>query len=132
LYILGAGASAEVLPLVNSYTDQDGVRHRSLIGELTLFSEVLKNKALDDSYYKLCQEASDFLTPDTFARFLFLNGRLNEYKRFKILLSAYFFYREKLHELGKPCVDKRMLSFKNDTSLVYLNGIAGYAYNHQS
>jgi len=190
LYILGAGASAEALPLVNSYTDQNGVKHRSLIGELTLFSEVLKNKGGNESYFNLCQEVSNFLTPDTFARFLFLNDRSTDYNRFKILLSAYFFYREKFHEIGKPCADKRMLSFltticleknffpenvkiltwnydnqiaiacekfsydkvaaayvknfkafpfkldnthdKNHTSLVYLNGIAGFAYNYQS
>jgi len=185
LYLLGAGASAEALPTVKSFNDSGGVRHKSLIEELVTFSDVIKTKGNDATYYKLCQEAANFVTPDTFARFLFINRRNSDYSNFKILLSSYFFYRERLHPNGQPCVDKRMLSFlaticledkvfpdnvgmlvwnydnqisiacekflfdgatfvknfrafplstdrtldKNETKLVYLNGVSGYAYN---
>jgi hypothetical protein len=111
LYLLGAGASANALPLVNSFTDKDGIRHKSLIEELSIMADLVKRHVGNSSFHNLCEEAKSFVTPDTFARFLFINTRYSEYRLFKFLLSAYFFYKESLYETGKPCIDKRVLSF---------------------
>jgi hypothetical protein len=112
LYILGAGASANALPMVNAQRDQNGtVIMNSLIDELIIFTSQVAAITGLMKFHSLCLSAANFSSPDTFAKFLYVNGQNFDYRDFKTLLAAYFFFKERIEKNAKPCVDKRMLSF---------------------
>lgn len=95
-YLLGAGASAKVLPTVKATSTTGGV-----VQALRTFAEGLKtNKSINISYknfidqlvidlHWLADNSDKFGTPDTFAKFLYLQER-GSLKRLKNALSFFF------------------------------------------
>jgi len=120
VYIIGAGASANALPIINTYKDSNGTLHASLIEELLAFTSRIKTSNGYEIYFKLCEESEFFTTPDTFAKFLYVNGRNSDYLRLKVLISAYFFWRERVRTDYEKCFDKRIISFL--TTISEING----------
>lgn len=110
VYVLGAGASAAVLPTIKERRNSKGeLVMKSLANELLLFGNDIKNFNGYEKYHNLCIEAFAFSTPDTFAKFLYVTNRNEDYRAFKKILSAYFFWKERLD--NSKCLDIRVISF---------------------
>jgi hypothetical protein len=93
LYLLGAGASAQALPLIKG--SQDSAKH-GLPQELNLFAHQLRKSTHDiaqplfDVLQEITSQSIDFGTPDLYAKFLLETGDFAKYQLLKKLLSAYF------------------------------------------
>jgi len=113
-YLLGAGASAEALPLIKNSTVK-GIL--SLPQELESFvekhtSSLLSNNLGWDSMEierlkDIVSKCIEFGTPDLYAKFLLETGDSNTYELLKSLLSFYFKYKQ---EIDKS-FDFRALTF---------------------
>jgi hypothetical protein len=113
-YILGAGASANALPLIkrNSNSSALGLTH-----ELDLFvdkftSHLLSHNSRWDLHNieilkEVTQKCIEFGTPDLYAKFLLEIGDNLTYHLLKSLLSIYFKYKQEIEK----CFDFRALTF---------------------
>jgi hypothetical protein len=122
-YLLGAGASAKVLPTVKTTSSTE-----SLSQSLRTFAEKLKVDLIVDSSYKdfitdlvfdlhwLADNAAKFGTPDTFAKFLYLQDR-QSLPRLKNTLSFYFTVEQFINNK----IDDRALIFL--TTVIQRNNI---------
>lgn len=112
-YLLGAGASANVLPTVKATTATVGLSQ-----SFRNFADSLKSNSTISVSYKgfveslakdliwLADNSDKFGTPDTFAKFLYLQKR-DELKRLKHALSFYFTVEQFINNK----FDDRALSF---------------------
>ncbi len=119
LYYLGAGASANALPVVNDTKDAKGntisygllTTMQEFAGELNTFEsnnneqkEYLKQLSIDIK--KVCENAKDFHSIDTYAKYLHLVNR-PELAFLKKTLSAFF----TIYQHWGNRIDKRYLSW---------------------
>lgn len=113
-YLLGAGASANALPLIRKSPTSNIL---GLSDELKLYLEsgttaILslntgwegKNINILKDIIKGCIE---FDSPDLYAKFLLETGDFKNYRILKTLISNYFIYKQDL----KNCFDYRALTF---------------------
>lgn len=117
-YLLGAGASANALPLIKNNKDSNNV---GLAEDLKKFVEgqkgsVLSDKPSYDYLIHLVAKSIEFGSPDLYAKFLLETGDDISYNLLKKLLSNYFNYKEELQQTGpnpsdQGCFDKRSLAF---------------------
>lgn len=116
-YYLGAGASAEALPLVNNIKVDDKVIYgipasfRELAKKLILQSDVLEENynirdSIVDQLKFFAEKAELFGTIDTYAKYLFLKDK-SVLKKLKDTLIFFFLYKQCL----KKFYDKRALIF---------------------
>ncbi len=119
LYYLGAGASANALPIVNDIKDEGGntIRHGLLTTMLQTANElqVFKSnnneqreflKQLCSDIKRVCENAKDFHSIDTYAKYLHLVDK-SELSFLKKTLSAFF----TIYQHWGNKVDKRYLSW---------------------
>lgn len=112
LYIIGAGASANVLPTINNIIIEGRIQRKGLASSLIEFTQLIEPLSEFANYISLCNEATNFTTPDTFAKFLYSTNRDNDYVDFKRIISCYFFWKEWIDEGSQnKCLDKRVISF---------------------
>lgn len=122
LYLIGAGASATVLPIIDALKDETNTIIRwGLNDELRAFAKKVEIYDGFEIYSSLCTESASFTTPDTFAKFLYCNNRDSDYIKFKTLISVYFFWKERIEKKNEECLDKRVISFL--TTLSETNGV---------
>lgn len=99
-YILGAGASANCLPVVNKMADDieklkktlnssTYIENKSILNEINSILNQLKN---------ICQNN---YSVDTYARKLYLSGRQSEYRQLKDNLTLYFTLHQKIYDVDK-------------------------------
>ena len=105
-YLLGAGASAEVLPVIKNFTKEllevaDEFQNNPDFGILDNEKHILCN-----DFRWLAENSAKFMTPDNFAKFLYLTNR-NELKKLKKVLSFFFI----LKQFKENKYDKRALVF---------------------
>jgi hypothetical protein len=113
-YLLGAGASANALPLIKKSSGQGGP---GLPQELKNFIEkhtsslLTKNESWDSKTIGTLNDIADkcieFGTPDLYAKFLLETGDSTNYKILKTFLSVFFKVKQDL----EGCFDFRALSF---------------------
>ena len=113
-YLLGAGASANALPLIKKTS---GINGPGLPQELKNFIEkhtssfLTSNVGWNDVEIKSLNEIADkcieFGTPDLYAKYLLETADDYNYKLLKNLLSLYFKYKQEINE----CFDFRALTF---------------------
>jgi hypothetical protein len=113
-YLLGAGASANVLPLIKKST---GSNKPGLTEELEIYIQKNKtgisvsNPDMGSSGFKMLEEIVDnckkFGTPDLYAKFLLEIGDISKYESLKSLLSSFFTTKQDLENL----FDIRALAF---------------------
>lgn len=113
-YLLGAGASAEALPLIKKGIPGNKL---GLPEELKSFIEVNRSTILQftkgwgtqniKSLRVIAEKCNEFGTPDLYAKFLLETGDATNYVLLKALLSVYFKYKQEL----KNAFDYRALSF---------------------
>lgn len=121
-YLLGAGASANALPLIKANTDNEGLsrailgyinskKHKNFYGEIDTSIENLAAGRIGTKIFELldslASECLVFDTPDIFAKYLLETGQIEKYKYLKSLISAFFFNQE----VDKNKFDKRSLTF---------------------
>ncbi len=111
-YLLGAGASAQALPIVRKSEDNSGMSSAFISLQSQLHS-LQYNPQYSDYMNQFSQNLTwlakgtdDFGTPDTYAKFLFLSDP-SSLVRLKNTLSAYFMIEQLI--LGK--FDRRALIF---------------------
>lgn len=100
LYLLGAGASHQVLPLAKGLP--------SKLAKLQPdFTEQAFNSKLSAKFASLGNAASKHGDIDTYAKFLFIKGRIDELNQLKELLVLFFFLKQRKNQE----VDTRYLSW---------------------
>lgn len=113
-YILGAGASANVLPTVKKTEHSNGLS--DVMRELADWLENNHDISAEHGIYiqnisrdfKWLADSSDkFGTVDTYAKFLYLQQKRDDLKRLKFLLSFYFIIEQLFHKK----LDQRPLIF---------------------
>ncbi|NNV53959.1 hypothetical protein [Limnovirga soli] len=106
-YYLGAGASAEALPVVNTLPKNFRLLSKKIEKDADLEND---NKNYRDKQIKslinLADKAEQFGTIDTYAKYLHLKDRMS-LLNLKETLSFYFLYEQLLNN----CFDKRALIF---------------------
>lgn len=113
-YLLGAGASANALPLIKHNPDANTL---GLPQELKAFVQkhtstfLTSNKDWDyrniDVLKDIIDQCIEFGTPDLYAKFLLETGDNDSYQFLKTLLSVYFKYKQEIEQ----CFDFRALTF---------------------
>ena len=113
-YILGAGASANALPLIKNNIDS---RKAGLPQELKFFVEkhtsslLTKNEDWDyreiEGLKEVAEKCIEFGTPDLYAKYLLETGDTYTYHLLKSLISHFFKYKEEVDQ----CFDFRALTF---------------------
>lgn len=92
VYLFGAGASANALPIVNQMPERIAgtisVIESGKIGTEMINIEVEKKKNLIDQLHWLKEGCEKYATVDTYAKKLYVTDK-NDYKRLKHVLSAY-------------------------------------------
>ncbi len=93
VYFLGAGASANALPVVSEMKN----RLRKFQQHITWYHSKYKNGT--SSYIvhglpKICNEIDKHYTVDTYAKKLYLKGSDNDYGKLLSFLSAFFIYEQ--------------------------------------
>lgn len=121
LYYLGAGASAQSLPMVHDLRDKNGNHIKSgILTTMNSFAADLKQllattndskkrKFLSDlanDLVWLCKEAKEFHTIDTYAKYLYLN-EIDKLNILKKTLNAFLV----LYQSWNTTIDKRYLSW---------------------
>lgn len=131
-YLLGAGASAQALPLIkgvrsdNTEIEKTGIG-RGLPVELSEFANEYKDEFVNnDDFQKnafskrkplqeIAKDCIEFGTPDLYAKYLLETGDDDNYLQLKILISNYFRLKEHSTVLDEAyrhgAFDKRALSF---------------------
>jgi len=113
-YLIGAGASANALPLIkeNRETNKNGLAKELMSFVRNNTSTLLQyNEGWDSSAIKKLTEIADtcleFGTPDLYAKFLMETGDYLNYKLLKNLLSVYFKFEQEIRQ----SFDYRALTF---------------------
>lgn len=113
-YLLGAGASAKVLPTVKATANTEGMAQAFInfgkklsvdFGTKSKYKAYLKHFVEDLNW--LADHSNKFGTPDTFAKYLYLHQDKNNLDKLKNTLSLYFTYEQTIN--GK--IDDRPLIF---------------------
>lgn len=112
-YLLGAGASANALPLIKK-TDKlpslaDAILELSKKVESEVYRGTFTQSALKDyanDLKWLGENSKRYVTPDTFAKYLYLTNK-TDFKRLKNTLSLYF----TLEQLHNQKTEERVLPF---------------------
>ena len=135
LYLLGAGASSQVLPVASAFAGQldlfaktlNVLRPRDIVGDSNVSSALLgtwgrKQQDLLNAIKWLAEESSRHISVDTFAKKLFFLNDGQNLKKLKAALSAYL-----VIEQSRQHVDKRydaffasILQFDSDKQRVFL------------
>lgn len=96
-YLLGAGASAEALPLVrnwkerlNNYVDFLNIIHHNE----NIWSDIKNLDSLISNYNWLLIEAKRHITLDTYAKKLFLKNEFKKLNLLKSLISGFFIFEQ--------------------------------------
>jgi len=98
-YLIGAGASAQALPTIKKTIFRDSLADsfKALATKLSAKYILSEEKPINgllsifiSNLNWLSENTKKFGTPDTFAKFLFLQGSINDLNRLKDTLSAYF------------------------------------------
>jgi hypothetical protein len=113
LYLLGAGASCQVLPLASTFS----TRLATFCGELRRAGPKDSNNIpnaspndpswgknrdnLLDAISWLAEESSHHFSVDTFAKKLFIRGDLQKLKKLKAVLSAYLVIEQSRHHVDQ-------------------------------
>lgn len=84
VYLLGAGASCNCVPVVQNFTDQLQQDFNNDAG----ISTVLKSN-FSDEFNRFYPVLTKHRSLDTFARLLFLQGKADEYEAFKKFIDGY-------------------------------------------
>lgn len=113
-YLIGAGASANALPLIkkNIETKKYGLAEelinfiRNNISTLLQFNEGWDSSSIQ-TLTELADRCLEFGTPDLYAKFLMETGDNFNYRLLKNLLSVYFKYEQEI----KQSFDYRALTF---------------------
>lgn len=96
-YILGAGASCYSQPLVSDMKERMNTLLHMLDGQ-NQSSDILKFKGKTDELYKkysiVMNEILKHITPDTYAKKLFLTGEIDKLKLLKEFLNLYFLFEQ--------------------------------------
>lgn len=98
LYLLGAGASSQALPLASQFAER-----------LTSFANYLLDNAPHDNSKKalfealdwLAKEASHHFSVDTFAKKLYFRGDIQNLKKLKAALSSYLVIEQSIHHVDQ-------------------------------
>lgn len=97
-YLLGAGASANAVPVLNFFGEQLDKFHKFLqddvFANLTINHSVESNKKLLEITAKYIGEINNNFSPDTYARKLFIKKNWAELDRFKLFLSSFLVWQE--------------------------------------
>lgn len=114
-YLLGAGASANALPLIKSNSINGKL---GLPQQLKEFAENYKQSSLSDKKYvdlliPIASKCIEFGTPDLYAKFLLETGDSEKYAMLKELMAKYFYGKQSLGDgrTTQECFDSRALSF---------------------
>lgn len=130
IYLLGAGASANALPVVQDMPSRllgmANVIENEVISNVTEASDREYLTSVANDFREMREKAIDFGTVDTYAKYLF-HRESEKYYKLKDVLSAYFVF-EQLHH---KCIDKRYLTwlvsvvngpvFNNDVKILSWN-----------
>lgn len=119
-YLLGAGASAQVLPLIKDQENKPGLPTRLI--EFYERRQVLFRENSDwdvqkmEDYMQIVKLSKKFGTPDLLAKFLLETGQDEQYHFLKQLLSKYFLEVEGLdnetgNTIDKNNIDPRVIQF---------------------
>lgn len=90
-YLLGAGASANALPLIGNMAER-----------MDAFNKWMKWRCEREPFYKANHElfhvfvknVQEYGTPDTYAKMLLFEGKHDYYEKFKDYLSAYLIFEQ--------------------------------------
>jgi hypothetical protein len=114
-YLLGAGASANALPLIKSNPTNGKL---GLPEQLKGFAENYRGSSFSTSdmanrLIAIAEKCIQFGTPDLYAKYLLEIGDRGQYELLKKLLANYFYERQALPftNSGQGCFDHRALSF---------------------
>lgn len=98
LYLLGAGASSQTLPLASQFAS----RLTSFAGDLLNDTPNNNSKiALNEAIDWLAKEASHHFSVDTFAKKLYFRGDIQNLKKLKAALSAYLVIEQSRHHVDR-------------------------------
>ena len=113
-YLLGAGASANEIPVVNGFIPALKTFKNELSQNLTIDDDYFDNSTqqttltvsqakekLISDYEWLISEAKKFSTIDTFARKLYITGEIENYSKLKFLLSYFLSAIQSPHKNDK-------------------------------
>ena len=99
-YLLGAGASANALPLIKSSNDKPGLSKALRDFVDSNKSPIINFNSWDNSQWMVLNEIPnkciEFGTPDLYAKFLVETGDNNSYKLLIRLMSNFFQFKENL------------------------------------
>ena len=111
-YLFGAGASADCLPLVSQIPERLNafrefiVHHRA--ASPILFADLGCNHTEiegEDLFITTCErlvnEARSHASIDTYAKKLFITGRMQEYRELKAVLTCFFIYEQTINPIDK-------------------------------
>jgi hypothetical protein len=115
-YLLGAGASCGVLPVIVGLKDRFAYLSKNLESDLLHMHKGTKMLPSDKGWFRILQEEfakyaallEEESSIDTYAKILFINNKLDELNDLKAVLSAYFIIEMILNN-GK--CDKRYRNF---------------------
>jgi hypothetical protein len=116
-YLLGAGASANALPLIKGSPTNEKL---GLPGALKRFAEQYKSTSFSSSnpdiapnLASISDKCIEFGTPDLYAKFLLETGDLGKYALLKKFMANYFHYEQTLAQTssGQGRFDYRTLAF---------------------
>ncbi len=108
-YLLGAGASANALPLIKKTDNSDGLS-TELERFITQNRLKIEKKSGNKEYLNLVsitKKCIEFGTPDLYAKFLLETGDNDNYKLLKKIISSFFKYEQDLQKK----FDYRALTF---------------------
>jgi len=121
IYLLGAGASYNAHPLAKSTPESRSYSealYSFIVDNQNIFNQSIggvKNfDILFDKYKAIAEKCIEYGTPDTYAKWLYENGHMENYNCLKKLISSYFSYND--HKLitqdnKKNKKDYRVLPF---------------------
>ncbi len=142
-YLIGAGASANALPIIKNIPD----RIQNLIGLLESRKYKLSSEDKFDRYIKFASESknhyqnkliedlkwlktksSDHASIDTFAKKLFIRGKGEELRKLKIALSVFFVFEQVVNKVDKrydtffaSILNKNVLSLPDNIKIISWN-----------
>ncbi len=108
-YLLGAGASAETLPTVESFKKVMNLNYLSVVKEIEpvlRFKDFQVSQSYIDQLTTLIDQISTHRSVDTLAKKLFLRGDTAKYRHLKLFVNHFLTFRE--FEMG---IDKRYDGF---------------------
>lgn len=125
-YLLGAGASAQAMPTVANFPEKmrqmanyintlpaytKDNSNESIVKDNSLSRLIEYRKRFVDDLNNYADLSEEFTTPDTYAKYLFLNRKTNEINKFKLTLSIFiylYYYTELTSNVKEGNIFKRI------------------------